>query len=304
MEDNQPFFVGKQPFLFKIKGGPKPPDLEVTNKDLNRLAEIYTRGPDNTQEATWRRYRHYEELSDIMVCWMFLTTDQEVLSLGLLQLQDALLPKIRLFYQPPYGMYSVNGSLKSWKSLCDKAKNWKKKVGHGSLTQLRNAAIAEEEIDGQPYVSDGSQDNAPGKGGRVEDPIIISDNSDSESEGRSPLRPRGPPRERRSFGKSDPSTRRAAFLNGNNPNKKLVQRGQLIREKEQKLMSKPKQLMNPSVRVVSTSLISHDSIISKCGNCARRRRECYVEDARIRKTGRKRKLRCILCTVGNRVCII
>ncbi len=100
------------------------------------------------------------------------------------------------------------------------------------------------------------------------------------------------------------ATRRAASLNGNNPNKKLVQRGQLIREKEQKLMSKPKQLMNPSVSVVSTSLISHDSIISKCGNRARRRRECYVEDARIRNTGRKKKLRCILCTVGNRVCII
>ncbi|KAK0193364.1 hypothetical protein F5146DRAFT_379479 [Armillaria mellea] len=195
------------------------------------------------------------------------------------------MPKIILFYQPPYGMYSVGGSLKIWRSLRKNARNWKKKEGPGSLTQLRSATLVEEEIDGQPYVSDGSQDNAPGKEGSVEDPIIISDNSDSESEGRPPLPSRGPRQEKRSFGNNDPSTRTASSLNGNNSNKKLVQQGESIGEKEQKLMSKPKQLMNPC-----------------CGNCAKRRRECYVEDARLRND--RKKLRCILCIVGNRVCVM
>ncbi len=42
MEDYLPFFVGRQPFLFKIKGGPKLPNFAVTDDDLTRLAEAYT----------------------------------------------------------------------------------------------------------------------------------------------------------------------------------------------------------------------------------------------------------------------
>ncbi|KAK0472097.1 hypothetical protein IW261DRAFT_1666414 [Armillaria novae-zelandiae] len=267
MENNQSFFVGRQPFLFKIKGGPEPPDLAFINRGLNRLAEVYTRGPDNTQEATWRKYRHYKELSDLM---------------------DILMPKIKLFYHPPYGMYNVDGSLKIWKSLRNNAKKWKKAEGPGSLTQLHDATLAEEEIDGQPYASDGSQDNAPEEGGSAEHPIVISDNSDFESEGRPPLAPRGPPQERRPFGNNGPSTRRPSTLNGNNP-RTLLPRGQFIKEQEQKLMNKPKQLMNPS-----------------CELCAKKQRECYVEDERILRDytrGRRKKMRCILCIVRNRVCV-
>lgn len=267
MEDGQQaFFVGRQPFLFKIKGGPEPPDLALINKGLNRLAEVYTRGPDDTQEATWRKYRHYKELSDIM---------------------DVLMPKIMLFYHPPYGMYSVDGSLNIWKDLRDNAKKWKKDEGPGSLTQLRDAALAEEEIDGKPYASDGSQDNEPEKGGSIENIIVISDNSDVESEGVPPSPPRGPSRERRPIG-SHSNRRRASTLKGNNPNKRLVPRGQFVIEQEQILMSKPKRLMNPS-----------------CGNCARREWECYVEDERLMDyiSGRRKKMRCILCIVRNGVCV-
>ncbi|KAK0214082.1 hypothetical protein IW262DRAFT_1408497 [Armillaria fumosa] len=197
------------------------------------------------------------------------------------------MPKVMLFYHPPYGMYSVDGSLKIWKSLRDNAKKWKKEEGPGSLTQLRHDTLAEEEIDGQPYASDGSQDNEPEKGGSIEDPIVISDNSDFESEGRPPLPPRDPPRERRPSGNHS-STRWASTLNGSNPKKRLVPWGQFMREQEQKLMSKPKRLMNPS-----------------CGNCAKKQRECYVEDERIMDytSGRRKKMRCIFCIVGNRVCV-
>ncbi|KAK0470297.1 uncharacterized protein EV420DRAFT_104161 [Desarmillaria tabescens] len=264
MEDNQPFFIDRQPFLFKIKGGPKLPDLTVTNEDLSRLAEVYTRGPDSTQEATWRKYRHCKELSDIM---------------------DVLLPKIRLFNQPPYGMYGVNGSLENWKSLRDNAKNWKKKEGPGSLTQLRNDALAEEQDDGQPYVSDGSQDSAQEKEGHVEDPIIVSNQSKPSGEDRL--------RKRRCRASGLPETgdlraRRVASA----PNSKKHPRIGKTREAEQKLMNQPKQLLSPS---------------ESYKDCAKARAKCYVEDARIRalndtSVGRKKLLKCIRCVVYQRVC--
>lgn len=242
MGDNQPFLVGRQPFQFKIKGGPKPPDLEVTDDDLVELAEVYTREPDSAQEATWRKYRHCKELSDRMVCWMISIADREILNRGLLHLQDFLLPKIRLFSKPPYRMYSVNGSLENWKILRNSAKKWKKMEGPESLIQLRKAARDEEEDDGQPYLSDGSQDNALEREGHVEDPIIISDQSSSSSS-REEYRLRARPRPRRQasrpFRQGDLVTRPA---NGN----KCVK----SREKERKLLSQPKQLVSPSVSVL------------------------------------------------------
>ncbi|SJK99509.1 uncharacterized protein ARMOST_02814 [Armillaria ostoyae] len=168
MEDYLPFFVGSQPFLFKIKGGPKPPDLAVTNEDLTRLAEAYTRGPDGTQEATWRKYRHCKQLSDIM---------------------DVAAPKLQLISRPPYGMYNVEGSLKNWASLRKLTTSWKQTEGLGSLTQLREDALAEEKEDGQPYISDGSRDNEPEKEEHVEGSILVSDDSESEKEYRRRGRP-------------------------------------------------------------------------------------------------------------------
>ncbi|KAK0444056.1 hypothetical protein EV421DRAFT_486960 [Armillaria borealis] len=276
MGDNQSFLVGRQPFLFKIKGGPKPPDLVVTNDDLVRLAEVYTRGPDSAQEATWRKYRHCKELSDIMVCWMTSIVDREVLNQGLLRLQDVLVPKIQHFSKPPYGMYSVNGSLENWRTLRDSAKNWKKKEGPGSLTQLRKAAVAEEEEDGQPYVSDGSQDNALEREGHAEDPIIISDQSSSSGE-----EDRRRHRASRPFGQDDLVTRPPNDNNGAGWGK--------TRAKEQQLMSQPKQLLSPS-----------------CGKCAKARLECYVGDERIRRLNNpnhgRMLLRCIRCTARQLVC--
>ncbi|KAK0222856.1 hypothetical protein EDD85DRAFT_246476 [Armillaria nabsnona] len=258
MGDNQSFLVGRQPFQFKIKGGPKPPDLEVTDDDLVGLAEVYTRGPDSAQEATWRKYRHCKELSDRM---------------------DVLLPKIRLFSKSPYGMYSVNGSLENWRILRDSAKKWKKMEGPESLTQLHKAAHDEEEDDGQPYVSDGSQDNALEREGHVEDPIIISDQSSSSREEYC-LRARPRPRRRasRPFRQGDLVTRPA------NGNKRVKSR-----EKEHELLSQPKQLVSPS-----------------CEHCAKARSECYVADARIRRLSNpnpgKWLLRCIRCCTSEKVC--
>ncbi|KAK0193348.1 hypothetical protein F5146DRAFT_997957 [Armillaria mellea] len=262
MGDNQSFLIGRQPFLFKIKGGPEPPDLAVTKDDLVRLAEVYTRGPDSVQEPTWRKYRHCKELSDIM---------------------DVLVPKIRLFSQPPYRMYSVNGSLENWKSLRNSAKNWKKQEGPGSLTQLRKAASAVEEDDGQPYVSDGSQDNALEREDHVEDPIIISDQSSSS--GAQEHHPQARPhRQRRA---SRPSRHGDLVIQPNNGEKRF--KSGKTRDKERQLMSQPKQLLSPS-----------------CGNCAKARSECYVEDARIRRLNNldhgNLLLRCIRCDAKQMVC--
>lgn len=195
---------------------------------------------------------------------------------------DVLIPKIRHLSHPPYGMYSVNGSLENWRILRDSATNWKKVEGPGSLTQLRDAAIAEEEDDGQPYLSDGLEDNALEREGRVEDIIIISDQSSPSGEEYHPrARPRGRRRARRPFGQGDLVTRPT---NGD----KLVKLG-ITRMREQHLMSQPKQLLSPS-----------------CGNCAKTRSECYVEDARIKHLnnhdGGRLKLRCILCTARQKVC--
>ncbi|PBL04344.1 hypothetical protein ARMGADRAFT_1022779 [Armillaria gallica] len=269
MEDNLPFFVGRHPFLFKIKGGPKPLDYAVTNDDLTRLAEAYTRGPDGTKEATWRKYRHCKQLSDMMV----LTTATLAGRRG---------AKTSTHFSASLWHVQCRGLLEELGESSQACNKLEQTEGVGTLTD----AAAEEKEDGQPYHSDGSRDNEPEKEEHAEGPILVSDHSDSEKEHRRRGRPRverggniddpapisdseaesgddyvlprplrgGPQGSRTLENRGYRSAQRGGPpLDGHKRRKKSARsaRGALAREEENELMSKPKQLVDTPISVVS-----------------------------------------------------
>ncbi len=63
------FFIGAEPFLFKIRGGPVPQYYKDINKHLQDLADVYGSGPrvDPNIHVAWRLYYHIVKLRDMLV---------------------------------------------------------------------------------------------------------------------------------------------------------------------------------------------------------------------------------------------
>ncbi|PBK62815.1 hypothetical protein ARMSODRAFT_1024576 [Armillaria solidipes] len=133
------FFIGAEPFLFKIRGGPVPQYYKDTNKHLQDLADVYDRGPlvDRHIPAAWRLYYHIVKLRDML--------DDE-----------AFRTNMRRLHSAPYEMLGVRGSLLLWKKLKEDAQGWDNADGPGSLKRIGDEARRQEREDREElYVSDG-----------------------------------------------------------------------------------------------------------------------------------------------------
>ncbi|SJK99529.1 uncharacterized protein ARMOST_02834 [Armillaria ostoyae] len=131
------FFLGAEPLLFKIRGGPVPPYYQDTNKHLQDLADVYAHGPraDPHIHAAWRIYYHIVQLRDML--------DDE-----------AFRTHMRQFHSAPYEMLGVRGSVLLWRKLKEDAKRWDNADGPGSLKKIGDDARRQEREDGDLYVSD------------------------------------------------------------------------------------------------------------------------------------------------------
>ncbi|PBK67816.1 hypothetical protein ARMSODRAFT_302097 [Armillaria solidipes] len=195
---------------------------------------------------------------------------------------DVVLPKIRIFYQPPYDMYDVEGSLDNWKRLRSSARRWKKKEGPESLTQLRIDALAQEEEDGQRYVSEASDEDTRPVRGDDQDIIYVSDNSEPEPQARRPVRGH------RGCLKESRNKQKVVREEELEPRKKPTgnRKGRRVKIQTEKRRG-PKQerhVMEPP-----------------CYNCAQRERQCIVEADRITSNGRL-KIKCVHCIFSRRLC--
>ncbi|KAK0214182.1 hypothetical protein IW262DRAFT_304057 [Armillaria fumosa] len=132
------FFIGAEPFLFKIRGGPVPQYYKDTNKHLQDLAEVYDRGPlaDPNIHVAWRLYYHIVKLREML--------DDEVFCTNMRRLHSA-----------PYEMLGVRGSILLWKKLKEDARGWENADGPGSLKRIGDEARRQEREDEKLYVSDG-----------------------------------------------------------------------------------------------------------------------------------------------------
>lgn len=132
------FFIGAEPFLFKIRGGPVPQYYRDTNKHLQELAEVYDGGPlaDPNIHVAWQLYYHIIKLREML--------DDEVFCTNMRRLHNA-----------PYEMLSVRGSVLLWKKLKEAAQGWDNADGPGSLKRICDEARRQEREDEGLYVSDG-----------------------------------------------------------------------------------------------------------------------------------------------------
>lgn len=133
------FFIGAEPFLFKIRGGPVPQYYKDTNKHLQDLADVYGSGPrvDPNIHVAWRLYYHIVKLRDML--------DDEIFRTNMRRLHTA-----------PYEMFGVRGSLLLWKKLKEDAQGWDNADGPGSLKRIGDEARRQEREDREElYVSDG-----------------------------------------------------------------------------------------------------------------------------------------------------
>ncbi|KAK0193366.1 hypothetical protein F5146DRAFT_997975 [Armillaria mellea] len=124
------FFLGAEPLLFKIRGGPVPPYYQETNKHLQDLADVYANGPraDPHIDAAWRIYYHIVRLRDML--------DNETFRTHMRQLHSA-----------PYEMLGVRGSVLLWRKLKEDAKRWDNADGPGSLKKIGDDARRQERED-------------------------------------------------------------------------------------------------------------------------------------------------------------
>ncbi|KAK0470273.1 uncharacterized protein EV420DRAFT_102491 [Desarmillaria tabescens] len=131
------FFIGVEPFLFKICGGPVPQYYENTNKRLQDLANVYAGGPraDPHIHAAWRLYYHVVKLRDMLDDEDFRT-------------------RMRLLHSAPYEMLDVRGSVLRWRKLKEDAKRWNNADGPGSLKRIGDEARRQEQEEGDLYASD------------------------------------------------------------------------------------------------------------------------------------------------------
>ncbi|KAK0222946.1 hypothetical protein EDD85DRAFT_941278, partial [Armillaria nabsnona] len=131
------FFIGAEPFLFKICGGPVPQYYKDTNKYLQDLADAYDSGPrvDPNIHVAWRLYYHIVKLRDML--------DDEIFRTNMRRLHSA-----------PYEMFGVRGSLLLWRKLKEDAKRWDDADGRGSLKRIGDKARRQEREDEELYVSD------------------------------------------------------------------------------------------------------------------------------------------------------
>ncbi|KAK0472000.1 hypothetical protein IW261DRAFT_1597010 [Armillaria novae-zelandiae] len=132
------FFIGAEPFLFKIRGGPVPQYYKHTNKHLQDLADVYDRGPlaDTNIHVAWRLYYHIVKLREML--------DNEVFRANMRRLHSA-----------PYEMLGVRGSLLLWNRLKEDARGWDNADGPGSLKKIRDEARRQEREDEELYLSNG-----------------------------------------------------------------------------------------------------------------------------------------------------
>ncbi|KAK0214080.1 hypothetical protein IW262DRAFT_296464 [Armillaria fumosa] len=137
MADATEFFLGAEPLLFKIRGGPVPPYYQEINKHLQDLADVYARGPrtDPHIRAAWRVYYHIVQLRDMLD-------------------DDAFRIRMRQLHSAPYQMLGVRGSVLLWRKLKEDAKRWDNADGPGSLKKIGDEARRQEREDRDLYISD------------------------------------------------------------------------------------------------------------------------------------------------------
>ncbi|KAF9005278.1 hypothetical protein BDZ89DRAFT_1080235 [Hymenopellis radicata] len=129
------FVIGVSPFLFIVKGGPRPAFFAEMQNAFADLAAVYEAGPEQRGQVAYREYYFWKRISEIMSDTFLKNID------GLSNFQP-----LQMFEAVP-----GSRSMDLFEELYLKAKRLRNEGGPGSLREMKQAADAQALRDGRYF---------------------------------------------------------------------------------------------------------------------------------------------------------